>query len=369
MPSAAAVRVRFETERWRVAVNPAAVSGTTKIYFSDRIAGKLMKGPSLHYDTRVLRQFCCDACGRIVQAPAWATSRTCMCTNPPRFMRPLERPKTVSPDISRFITPVDPADEIEEEIDEVPYVAHVPIKPPPPPRFANRRKLYDDTATASEPDFGEGVTADAGEESTFGDDVADDSSPETSPSQPNDSTNNSGDESRRPRGRRRGRAVSNDGDRSGGIQRPPQAQRSSESERSAGSTQGPTSSGNPASRGSSAPDRAFGGERPARNERRPRRDRQENISSNRNQRGNRRPNNSNAPLIPSDSRNDSKSAVDVTGSVLNSDNDPDVVFPENAISEGTDSPSDAATPQGEGRPRRSRRRGRRRGSRPEGGGE
>ena len=81
-------------------------------------------------------------------------------------MRPLERPKTVSPDVSRFITPVDPADAIEEEdVDEVPYVPHVPIKPPPPARFANRRKLYDDTTSVNEPDFGEGITADAGDES------------------------------------------------------------------------------------------------------------------------------------------------------------------------------------------------------------
>lgn len=121
-----------------------------------------MKGPSLHYDLRVLRVFCCDACGRLVQVPGNVTSHTCQCSDPPKFMRPLERPRTVSPDVSRFISPPDEADLPEvDEVDEIPYVPHVPVKPPPPARFANRRKLYDDTAAETQPAFGEGIMHDA----------------------------------------------------------------------------------------------------------------------------------------------------------------------------------------------------------------
>ncbi|MEJ7590565.1 MAG: hypothetical protein WKF77_03395 [Planctomycetaceae bacterium] len=117
-----------------------------------------MKGPSLRYDVRVLRVFCCDACGRQVQTPGNVTTQTCLCSDPPKFMRPLDRPRTVSPDVSRFISPADPEELIEVEvIDETPYVLHVPVKPPPPARFANRRKLYDETAAQMEPEFGEGI--------------------------------------------------------------------------------------------------------------------------------------------------------------------------------------------------------------------
>lgn len=333
-----------------------------------------MKGPSLHYDMRVLREFRCDACGRTVQAPAWATSRTCTCSDPPKFMRPLERPKTVSPDVSRFITPLDPEDAIEEEdVDEVPYVPHVPIKPPPPARFANRRKLYDDTAVVSEPDFGEGVSADAGEESAVNEDVADEFKPETPSNRPNDAPENRGSELRRPRGRQRGRGGSNDGDRSGETQRPSQAQRSSHSERSADRTRGSASPGNsdtsrlPDSNRTPGSERPPRKERPPRTDRPPRNDRQGNNSSNRNQRGNRRPNDSNGPAAPSETRNVPQSSEDVRSNGSNSDNDHDVIFPNDATSEGADSAADPATPQGEGRPRRSRRRGRRSGPRPEGG--
>lgn len=117
-----------------------------------------MKGPSLRYDMRVLRVFSCDSCGRQVQTPGNVTTQTCLCSDPPKFMRPLDRPRTVSPDVSMFISPADPEDLIEvDEIDETPYVLHVPVKPPPPARFANRRKLYDDTTALDEPDFGEGI--------------------------------------------------------------------------------------------------------------------------------------------------------------------------------------------------------------------
>ena len=104
-----------------------------------------MKGPSLRYDLRVLRVFHCDACGREAQAPGNATSHTCPCSDPPKFMRPLERPRTVSPDVSRFISPAEPEDSIEEvEISDEDYVPHVPQLPPRPERFPNRRKLSDD---------------------------------------------------------------------------------------------------------------------------------------------------------------------------------------------------------------------------------
>ncbi len=129
--------------------------------FCVHVAGKTMKGPSLRYDMRVLRVFSCDNCGRQVQTPGHVTSQTCACSDPPKFMRPLDRPRTVSPDVSMFISPADPEDLIEvDEMDETPYVLHVPIKPPPPARFANRRKLYDDTAAGDEPDFGEGIVHD-----------------------------------------------------------------------------------------------------------------------------------------------------------------------------------------------------------------
>jgi hypothetical protein len=117
-----------------------------------------MKGPSLHYDLRVLRVFACDACGRQVQTPGHVTSQVCQCSDPPKFMRPLERPATVSPDVSRFISAPDADELLEvEEIDETPYIPHVPLKPPPPPRFANRRKLYEDTDGGGQSDFGDGI--------------------------------------------------------------------------------------------------------------------------------------------------------------------------------------------------------------------
>ena len=139
-----------------------------------------MKGPSLHYDLRVLRVFVCDACGRQVQTPGHVTSQVCQCSDPPKFMRPLERPATVSPDVSRFISAPD-ADELleAEEIDETPYVPHVPLKPPPPPRFANRRKLYEDTDGGGESDFGDGILqVPAGESDSESDSENDASEPE-----------------------------------------------------------------------------------------------------------------------------------------------------------------------------------------------
>ncbi len=335
-----------------------------------------MKGPSLHYDTRVLREFCCEACGRTVRAPASATSRTCICSDPPKFMRPVDRRKPVSPDVSRFITPVDPADDIEEDIvDEVPYVPHVPVKPPPPARFANRRKLYDETAVVSEDNFGDGVSSDAGEESSSSDDIAVEFSQETTSNGLKDLPENIGREQRRPQGRRRGRGGSNDGDRPSETQRTPQAQRSSESERSTDRSQEGSPGGNANPSRSRESDRAAGSERSKRNDRPPRNsrparnDRQGNSSSNRNQGSNRRTNDGKAPATPSETRSLPGSAEDAQNKVTNSNKDSDLTFPDDAMREDSNSVADPATPQGEGRPRRSRRRGRRRGPRPEGGGE
>ena len=325
-----------------------------------------MKGPSLRYDMRVLREFCCDACGRTVQAPAWATSRTCMCSDPPKFMRPLERPKTVSPDVSRFITPLDPADAIEEEdVDEVPYVPHVPIKPPPPARFANRRKLYDDTAPAEEPDFGEGVSADAGDKTTFNENSAVELPQDIASDQPHDARGNSDGDQGRSRQSRRARGGSI------GETRSPETQRSSESDISTNSTQAPSSTRNAQSPRLRDSNRTPGGDRPLKNDRH-RNDRHGNNPSNHNQRAQRRPHDANRPddanrpTTPPETRVIPKAAEVVRSDESHTDRD--IKFPDDVTPEGTDATPDSGTLQGEGRPRRSRRRGRR-GPRPEGGGE
>ena len=117
-----------------------------------------MKGPSLQYDLRVLRVFCCDGCGRQVQSPGHLTTHTCACSHPPRFMRPLERPVTVTPDVTVFLSPPDPTDLIEEQqADEEPYVPWIPNLPPRPVRFPGRRKLTDDIEKFQSTEFGSGV--------------------------------------------------------------------------------------------------------------------------------------------------------------------------------------------------------------------
>ena len=117
-----------------------------------------MKGPSLQYDLRVLRIFCCDGCGRQVQSPGHLTTHTCACSHPPRFMRPLERPVTVSPDITAFLSPPDPAEPIEENLpDEEPYVPYIPNLPPRPVRFPGHRKLTDDIENFQPTEFDTGV--------------------------------------------------------------------------------------------------------------------------------------------------------------------------------------------------------------------
>jgi len=135
-------------------------------------------------------------------------------------MRPLERPRTVSPDVSRFLSPPDPSELIEvEEIDETAYVPHVPIKPPPPARFANRRKLYDETATEAEPDFGDGIASDQenaadSDAAVSADDPLDNSTLDsevrrTSP--PSGNRDRSGDHSRQRRGRSGARRTDSQG--------------------------------------------------------------------------------------------------------------------------------------------------------------
>lgn len=187
-----------------------------------------MKGPSLHYDLRVLRIFRCDGCGRQVQTPGSVTSHTCHCSDPPKFMRPLDRPKTVSPDVSAFLSPQDPADLVEEEIiEETPHVPYVPPKPPTPARFANRRKLYEETAPG--PDLDPGNDNASSDEVSFGEGIdqglnAEAASeqetlllPESSESLPADRETRSARANRKfnekPQQRRRGRGGRTSGDR------------------------------------------------------------------------------------------------------------------------------------------------------------
>ena len=265
-----------------------------------------MKGPSLHYDLRVLRVFCCDACGRQVQAPGHVTSHTCLCSDPPKFMRALDRPRTVSPDVSKFISPADPADLVEDvEIDETPYVLHVPLKPPPPARFANRRKLYDDNAAEDQPEFGEGIVPVAHSEVN--------SRVETGIEVPQNTGNEStvetsetvaGDKER-PRRRRRGQSGSTDAERLPGRNAKTHGAQSSGGHHSAARTPGEKKVNTTARAGESVKD----------------------------------------------------------GSAMASESD------DHAESSGDSSPEKSSPEQGEGRRRRSRRRGRRRGPRPEGGGE
>lgn len=105
-----------------------------------------MKGPTLVYDLRVLRVFRCSACGREVPMPGSTTSQLCTCSDPPRFMTAVDRPKTPIPDTTAFQSPADPADveEPEEEISEENYVPFIPQLPVRPPQFPQRRKLSED---------------------------------------------------------------------------------------------------------------------------------------------------------------------------------------------------------------------------------
>lgn len=122
-----------------------------------------MKGPALQYDIRALRHFICDACGRTCDMPGRYTSCQCNCSTPPRWMRPLDRPSVIRPDVSAFISPADPLDHVvdENESDEV-----IPgWKPPvvvrtsqPPQRRRLSEVLPSESVPASEQDgFGGGL--------------------------------------------------------------------------------------------------------------------------------------------------------------------------------------------------------------------
>jgi hypothetical protein len=119
-----------------------------------------MKGPSLQYELRALRVFRCDGCGREAQSPAFLTTHLCPCSDPPRFMRPLERPPTLIPDVTTFVTPDDPADLVEEELpDSEPHIPYIPPMPVKPVRFPGRRKLTDDIEKYQPVEFGAGIDA------------------------------------------------------------------------------------------------------------------------------------------------------------------------------------------------------------------
>lgn len=73
-------------------------------------------------------------------------------------MRPLERPVTVTPDVTAFLSPPDPVELIDENLpDEEPYVPYIPNLPPRPVRFPGRRKLTDDIERFQPTEFGTGV--------------------------------------------------------------------------------------------------------------------------------------------------------------------------------------------------------------------
>lgn len=271
-----------------------------------------MKGPSLHYDLRVLRVFCCDACGSQVQTPGHVTSQTCLCSDPPKFMRPLDRPRTVSPDVSQFISPADPADLIEGvEIDETPYVLHVPVKPPPPARFANRRKLYDDTAAEDQPNFGEGIVQDATSEANSRVEPADEVPQDIGNESRVEPSETVAGDMGRPRRRRRGRGDSTDGERSPGSAAITHGGRPGGVRQSAAKTTGETK-------------------------------------------------------IHAPARADESVVTEESAEASEGDDEDTAITGDS--SSGQSSSGQSSSGQGEGRQRRSRRRGRRRGPRPEGGG-
>ncbi|MCA9047901.1 MAG: hypothetical protein KDA89_04195 [Planctomycetaceae bacterium] len=63
-----------------------------------------MKGPTLQYELRIYREWCCPGCGRVVRTRGNVTSRSCLCTSPPQFMN-LKEPAAAAPfDASAFAT-------------------------------------------------------------------------------------------------------------------------------------------------------------------------------------------------------------------------------------------------------------------------
>jgi hypothetical protein len=168
-----------------------------------------MKGPALQYDARALRTFVCDACGRQCPLPGRFTSCQCSCSSPPRWMRLLDRPAVVVPDVSQFVSPADPADSVvdENESDEV-----IPGWKPPiferPPQGPQRRRLSEDIApddtgdvlTSSGEDAGFGETSPVSHRSTAGETAQRRDSPRSGRDRSaGDSSRTSGRDSRAPR--------------------------------------------------------------------------------------------------------------------------------------------------------------------------
>jgi hypothetical protein len=116
-----------------------------------------VKGPSLRYDLRALRVFRCAACGREVRLPAHRTHSLCSCSDPPKFMAPVDRAKAQPPDMTAFITVPTEPDPPDEELPEEPWVPFIPQLPPRPERFPGRRKLSDDIEKYQPPEFGAGL--------------------------------------------------------------------------------------------------------------------------------------------------------------------------------------------------------------------
>jgi hypothetical protein len=116
-----------------------------------------VKGPSLRYDLRALRVFRCAACGREVRLPAHRTHSLCSCSDPPKFMAPVDRTKAQPPDMTAFITVPTEPDPPEADLPEEPWVPFIPQLPPRPERFPGRRKLSDDIEKYQPPEFGAGL--------------------------------------------------------------------------------------------------------------------------------------------------------------------------------------------------------------------
>lgn len=121
-----------------------------------------MKGPGQQFDLRALRVFRCRFCGRQISVPGSVTSHLCGCSDPPQFMTAIDRAATVSPDVTAFISPVDPADvevedaaQLEAEEAYVPYVPQIPVRPPQHP---GRRKLSEDIERYQPAEFGAGLS-------------------------------------------------------------------------------------------------------------------------------------------------------------------------------------------------------------------
>lgn len=122
----------------------------------------IMKGPGQQFDLRALRVFRCRSCGRQISVPGSVTSHLCGCSDPPQFMTAVDRAAVVSPDVTAFISPADPAEveldeaaQLEAEAAYVPYVPQIPVRPPQHP---GRRKLSEDIERYQPAEFGAGLS-------------------------------------------------------------------------------------------------------------------------------------------------------------------------------------------------------------------